>query len=184
MVFINDVEEDEGLNGLKIGKWIKRNVKSAQKDISIKNAVKVVKVAAPIALSLAPVVGGSASGVLSKVLKNSDGTANAIGRTVNTIQNSKVASTLTKLSKTPVGSLVTKNVKTALKTAANNIGGSSGASVGASNLSNEAVEPVGVLTPVTPADNKAIDENPKDNTMLYLGGALLLGGAIYWGTRD
>lgn len=82
---------DDGLNGLKISKWIKTNVRSIGKDVSIKNAIKVAQVAAPIALSLVPVVGGAVGGVVGKTLNklttNSDGSANLVGRTIDTVQN-------------------------------------------------------------------------------------------------
>ena len=77
---------DEGLNGLRIAKFFKRNIKSIGKDVSIKNAIAVAKIAAPIALSFVPVVGGAASSVFGKLLTNVDGSANLIGRIANTVQ--------------------------------------------------------------------------------------------------
>lgn len=81
----------DGLNGgLKISKFIKTNIKSIGKDVSIKNAIAVAKVAAPIALSLIPVVGGSIGGavgkVLNKVTTNADGSNNLVGRIVENVK--------------------------------------------------------------------------------------------------
>ncbi|PKB18373.1 hypothetical protein [Flavobacterium sp. 5] len=104
---------DDGLNGgLKIAKFIKTNVKSIGKDVSIKNAINVAKVVAPIALSVIPVVGGVAGGIVGKVLNklttNADGSANLVGRTVENIQE---------ISKTDVGKSVISFAKPLVKSA-------------------------------------------------------------------
>jgi hypothetical protein len=83
---------DDGLNGgLKIASFIKRNVASVKKDVSIKNAIAVGKAIAPLALSIIPVVGGTAGVLASKLLTNADGSANLVGRAIETVQ--KVADT-------------------------------------------------------------------------------------------
>lgn len=69
------LEEQTGLNaglnkGLKIGKFIKRNVQSAKRDISIKNAVKIGKKIAPLATTALSFMPATAPiGIASKLAK-------------------------------------------------------------------------------------------------------------------
>lgn len=197
MIIINDESAgEEGLTGFSFKKI-------RIKDVSMKNAIKVTKVAAPIALSLIPIAGGAASSIGSKLLTNASGNANLIGRTVNAVQNSGEATKLTALSKTKVGSIVTSNAKSLINSQLSNV--SSGGGVPVQTYEN--AEPVGVLTPVTKTPTAtpmpivksgssggvigktniaaiAVPKQvaitaPKDNTMLYIGGAVAVLGIGY-----
>lgn len=92
-----------GLNKLKIGKFIKRNLKSAKKDISIKNIAKVVKVAAPLATSLIPVGGG----VVSKLATSK------VGKAVKGVTNSKIGKAVKKVATSKTGKTIGKGIKIA-----------------------------------------------------------------------
>lgn len=151
--------EQEGLNGLKIAKFLKTNLKSAKKDISIKNAIKVVKVAAPIGLSFVPIVGGTASKIGGKLLKNSSGKANILGRTVNAVN---------KVSKTKVGSTVVQLAKPLVKNAKTSFMQNAGIN-----------EPTSQQQEVENFENNPTTVATKDNTMLYVGGGVLVLGLAY-----
>jgi hypothetical protein len=176
---------DDGLNGLKIGSFIKRNLKSASKDISIKNAIKVVKTVAPMALSLVPVVGGAVGGVVGKVLTkvttNKDGSANLVGRIADNVEkvaNSNVGKSVVKLA-----SPLVKNAKTAFLQEQGEILTDEQAVTLAEQKGTTPQQELDTMvnakvaataktaTPATPA--------AKDNTMLYVGGGILAVGLAY-----
>lgn len=172
--------DPEGLNGFSLKKI-------RIKDVSIKNAVKVAKVAVPIATSFIPIGGGVISGVASKLLKNKAGGANLVGR---------IANSATAISKTKVGSLVTTQAKKVIN---NTIKPQSQPQVQAVNQitpasfsyesqisQSETTEPVGELTPVKPSTAKTAiaPVAEKNNTMLWVLGAAVVGGGIYLATKD
>lgn len=178
---LNGYDQD-GLNGLKIGSFIKRNVKSAKKDISIKNAVKVLKVAAPIGLSFIPIAGGTASKIGGKLLNGAGGKANLLGRAVSGVSGDgtknlfgRTADFVKKGAKTKVGSSViklgaplVKNAKTAALQKAGII---------ANDAQLETLAEAKGTSPQEELDN--IAPVAKDNTMLYVGGGILALGLAY-----
>jgi hypothetical protein len=96
------LEEQMGLNaglnkGLKIGKMLKKNVRL--RNVSLKNAVKVGKVAIPIATSFIP--GG---GVASKLLNSK------VGKIFTKVKNGKLVKTISKVAGSKVGKFAINNV--------------------------------------------------------------------------
>lgn len=182
-------QDNDGLNGgLK-----KLNLKKALKKVSLKNVVKVAKVAIPIATSFIPAIGGTVSKITGKLLTNKAGGANLIGR---------VANVATKVSKTKAGALVTSNIKQAITNKpapvepVNQLVPASFATdttfqTQQSTVSNavEAVEPVGELTPVKEVFSTAksallpIVEEKKSNTMLWVIGGIIVAGGLYVATK-
>ncbi|MFC4817614.1 hypothetical protein [Flavobacterium sp. GCM10023249] len=170
-----------GLNGLKIGKFIKKNIKSAKKDISIKNIGKVVKVAAPIATSLIPVSGGLVNKMLtSKIGKKASKIANSkavkkIKNVVNT--GKKLQSSLVK-PKAPQTSF--NYMGATQQPVAQSVAEQSGTSIYQEQFSElPNIEKVDYSTPET----TPLPTEPKDNTLLYVAGGLTLVGAIYFATK-
>lgn len=101
------LEEQGGLNaglnrGLKIGKFIKRNIKSAKKDISIKNAIKVGKVVVPLATTAMSFIPGG--GVATKLLNSK------VGRAFTKVKNGKAFKAIDKVVKSKAGQFAVKNV--------------------------------------------------------------------------
>lgn len=101
------LEEQTGLNaglnrGLKIGKFIKRNIKSAKRDISIKNAIKVGKVAIPLATTAMSFIPGG--GIASKILDSK------VGKLFTKIKGSKAVKFATKIGNSKVGKFAINNV--------------------------------------------------------------------------
>ena len=157
-------QPNTGLNkGIKISKALK---KIRIKDVSIKNAIKVTKGLAPIALSLIPVAGGTASKVGSKLLNSK------LGKFATKISTSKVGTAVQKFAKTDLA----KNAFANVKVSAIN-GGSDYADNGTDNS-----EPVGAVTPVKPVVTVSTEPAKKDNTMLYVGGAFALGAVAFFAT--
>lgn len=96
------LEEQMGLNaglnkGLKIGKMLKKNVRL--RNVSLKNAVKVGKVAIPIATSFIP--GG---GIASKLLNSK------VGKIFTKVKNGKLVKTISKVAGSKVGQFAMNNV--------------------------------------------------------------------------
>ncbi|WP_337967201.1 hypothetical protein [uncultured Flavobacterium sp.] len=147
------------------------------KDVSLKNAVKVTKGLLPIATSIIPVVGPAGSGILSKVLKNSNGSASFVGR---------IANKATTLSKTTAGKAIVNTIKSNARPQIQSVNALKPAPIVTNPTSNtdQNDQPVGDLTPVTPAMASELLQSPqKDNTALYaLGVAGVLGG-IYLATK-
>jgi hypothetical protein len=178
---------DDGLNGLKIGSFIKRNLKSASKDISIKNAIKVVKTVAPMALSLVPVVGGAVGGVVGKVLTkvttNKDGSANLVGRIADNVEkvaNSNVGKSVVKLA-----SPLVKNAKAALLEQTGVIPNDAQLETLAAAKGTTPQQELDAIVAAAPdavaltAKTAAPSTPAKDNTMLYVGGGILAVGLAY-----
>ncbi len=99
------LEEQSGLNaglnrGLKIGKMLKRNVRL--KNVSIKNASKIGKVAIPLATTAISFVPGG--GIASKILDSK------VGKVFTKIKNSKAVKFGTKIGKTKVGKFAINNL--------------------------------------------------------------------------
>lgn len=99
------LEEQSGLNaglnkGLKIGRMLKKNVRL--KNVSIKNAIKVGKVAIPLATTAMSFIPGG--GVASKILDSK------AGKLFTKIKGSKAVKFATKISKTKVGKFAINNV--------------------------------------------------------------------------
>jgi hypothetical protein len=99
------LEEQAGLNaglnrGLKIGRMLKKNVRL--KNVSIKNAIKVGKVAIPLATTAMSFVPGG--GIASKILDSK------VGKVFTKIKNSKAVKFATKIGKTKVGKFAINNV--------------------------------------------------------------------------
>jgi hypothetical protein len=166
----------DGLNGLKIAKFIKTNVKSIGKDVSIKNAIAVAKVAAPIALSLIPVVGGSIGGavgkVINKVTTNADGSANLVGRIADSVQT--VASTNVGKSVIELAKPLVKNASASLLQQKGEVPTDAQLATLAQNKGTTPQQELDAMvmaklaeTPKTPTPTA---EPKKDNTMLIVGG--------------
>ena len=182
MTYEDLYQDPDGLNGGFLKKIRLRNV-------SLKNVVKVAKVAIPIATSFIPAVGGIASGLVNKVLTNKAGGANLIGR---------LANTATTISKTKVGEFVTQQAKQAITSkpapveAVNQLIPASFATdttyqTQSSAVSNT-VEPVGELTPVKEVPTAKLAVEPivaekKSNTMLWVIGGVVVAGGIYLATK-
>lgn len=148
------------------------------RDVSLKNVIKVSKVALPIVTSMIPVVGNAGSGILSKVLKNADGSASFIGR---------VANNATTLSKTTAGKAIVNTIKNKPRPQVQPVSTLKPAPVVKAPTANKADQndqPIGDLTPVTPAMASELLQSPKkDNTALYAVGAVAVLGGIYLATK-
>ncbi|MCV9929059.1 hypothetical protein OIU83_15445 [Flavobacterium sp. LS1R49] len=195
MIIINEEETGLGKSFLK---------KIRLKDVSLKNAIKVTKFAAPIAAGFIPVGGGMASKLLS-----SKG-----GKLVNRVAKSKAVRKGVSLSKTTLGRKVVSAVQNQPRPqieAVNTITPATFADVMPSDARstqtesstyNESVQnvandsqPVGELTPVraTATAKTAVAEPtmqmntaaapPKNNMLMYVLGAVVLGGGIYLATK-
>ena len=180
MIIIND-----GGVGLGKSKFLR---KIRLRDVSLKNTIKVAKFAAPIAASFIPVGGGVASKLMDS----------KTGRLVRKVAKSKAVTKAVQLSKTPIGKQVVDTIKnrprpqlttvneiTPASFATSEMGNEQRQSADTSSYQSEASEssttekePVGELMPIKPVEQK-----PKDNTMLYVVGALVLGGGIYIATK-
>lgn len=107
------LEEQAGLNaglnrGLKIGKMLKKNVRL--KNVSIKNAIKVGKVAVPLATTAMSFIPGG--GIASKILDSK------VGKVLTKFKNSKAVKFATKIGNSKVGKFAINNVvKPTIKTA-------------------------------------------------------------------
>ena len=180
MIIIND-----GGVGLGKSKFLR---KIRLRDVSLKNTIKVAKFAAPIAASFIPVGGGVASKLMDS----------KTGRLVRKVAKSKAVTKAVQLSKTPIGKQVVDTIKnrprpqlttvneiTPASFATPEMGNEQSQSADTSSYQSETSEssttekePVGELMPIKPVEQK-----PKDNTMLYVVGALVLGGGIYIATK-
>lgn len=115
------LEEQAGLNaglnkGLKIGKMLKKNVRL--RNVSIKNAIKVGKVAVPLATTAMSFIPGG--GVASKILDSK------VGKLLTKVKNGKVVKFATKIANSKVGKFAMDNVvKPTIKNAISG-GGSEG----------------------------------------------------------
>lgn len=192
MILIN--EDETGLGKPKFLKKIRL------KNVSLKNAIKVAKFAAPIAAGFIPVGGGVASKLLS-----SKG-----GKLVSRVAKSKAVRKGIALSKTTLGRKIVSAVKneprpqiepvsTITPASFANTPLDAGSQQNDSSTYNESVEtvmndaqPVGELTPVKTASTAktvltepmaTAVEKPKNNTLMYVLGAVVLGGGIYLATK-
>lgn len=130
------------------------------KKINLKGAIKGIKTYAPMALSLIPVAGGAVSGVAEKLLKSK------AGQMALKVSNSKVGKAVKAISKTDFA-----------KNAVSRVSGSADLP---QNYTDH-TDPAGELTAV-----KAVDPlvaPAKNNTMLYLGGAVALGAIGFFAMR-
>ncbi|MCV9934696.1 hypothetical protein OIU80_20665 [Flavobacterium sp. LS1R47] len=192
MIIINEEETGLGKSFLK---------KIRLKNVSLKNAIKVTKFAAPIAAGFIPIGGGIASKLL-----NSKG-----GKLVSRVAKSKAVRKGVALSKTTIGRKVVSAVQNRARpqieavstiTPATFVATSDlGSPQNESSTYNESVEsvmndsqPVGELTPVKTASTAKANiaesmamptavEKPKNNTLLYVLGAVVVGGGIYLATK-
>jgi hypothetical protein len=181
MILIN--EEDTGLGKPK---WMK---KIRLRSVSLKNAVKVAKFAAPIAAGFIPVGGG----VISKVM-NSKG-----GKLIKKVAKSKAVRKGVALSKTKLGRKVVGAVQNRARPQIEPVSSlvpasytpmpidTSGQNESSYDESSESIamdQPVGELTPVKSVTAKPAQQaTPKNNTLLYVLGAVALGGGIYYATK-
>ena len=99
------LEEQTGLNaglnrGFKIGKMLKRNIRL--KNVSIKNAIKVGKVALPLATTAMSFIPGG--GIAGKILDSK------VGKIFTKIKSSKAVKFATKIGKSKVGKFAINNV--------------------------------------------------------------------------
>ena len=127
------LEEQTGLNaglnrGLKIGKFLKKNVRL--KNVSIKNAIKVGKAVAPIASAAMTFIPGG--GVASKLMNSK------VGKIITKVKNGKVVKFATKIANSKVGKFALDNV---VKPTVNNA---------FANNQMENSEPVELMPNVTP----------------------------------
>lgn len=212
MIIINEQETGLGKSFLK---------KIRLKDVSLKNAIKVTKFAAPIAAGFIPVGGGVASKLLS-----SKG-----GKLVSRVAKSKAVRKGVKLSKTTLGRKVVSAVQNRPRPqieAVSSIVPASFATDAPSEQSQSSTysetsenivtdnqpvaKPVGELTAVKavsyskmansggdlqptvvnaqkmadleqPLAQTAVSAPKKNNVLLYVAGALVLGGGIYYATK-
>lgn len=113
------LEEQSGLNaglnrGLKIGKMLKKNVRL--KNVSIKNAIKVGKVAIPIATTAMSFFPATAPiGIAAKIAKAGKfakiaAKAGKVGRLAMKVKNSKLVKFATKIGNSKVGKFAIDNV--------------------------------------------------------------------------
>lgn len=187
IVLEQNTYDPDGLNGLKIGKFIKKNLKSAQKDISIKNAIKVVKTAAPIALSLIPIGGGAASSAAGKLLAKASNSG--IGKFVTKVADSKVVQGVQKLAKTEVGKLVVAKATPLVKNATANLLAKAGglpndeqiATLAAAKgtTPQEELDAIVAAAPNLTSAAAGPATPAKSNTMLYVGGGLAAATIAY-----
>lgn len=155
MIIISD--QNEGLNaGLNKSKFLRK--------ITLKGAIKGIKTIAPMALSLIPIAGGAASGVAEKLLKSK------VGQTALKISNSKVGVAVKNLSKTDFA-------KNAISSAKQSITGQTDLPDSYTDHS----EPVGAVMAVKPVDPAVAPA--KNNTMLYVGGAVALGAIGFFAMK-
>ena len=212
MILIN--AGDGGLNaGLGKAKGLKKlSIKKISKQVSIKNAVKAVKFAAPIAAGFIPVGGGVASKLMNS----------KAGKAVSKVAKSKAVKKVTKVSKTKMGKAVVSKAKAVAKpklqalkamtaatiaktptpvidapnpyandTDTNSTSTTAKTKVLAPEVlenTSEVSEPVGELTPVTPVNDFVATTTPTtepkaSNTMLYVGGAIAVAGIAYLATK-
>ncbi|MBS7231720.1 hypothetical protein KHA90_11850 [Flavobacterium psychroterrae] len=212
MIIINEQETGLGKSFLK---------KIRIKDVSLKNAIKVTKFAAPIAAGFIPVGGGVASKLLS-----SKG-----GKLVSRVAKSKAVRKGVKLSKTTLGRKVVNAVQnrprpqieavstlapasfaTAIPSEQSQSSTYSETSENIVTDNQPVAKPVGELTPVKsvsyskmanaggdfqptainaqklvdleePALQTAVSAPKKNNMLLYVLGAVVLGGGIYYATK-
>jgi len=99
------LEEQAGLNaglnrGLKIGRMLKKNVRL--KNVSIKNAIKVGKVAIPLATTAMSFIPGG--GIAGKILDSK------VGKVLTKFKNSKAVKFATKIGNSKVGKFAINNV--------------------------------------------------------------------------
>jgi hypothetical protein len=183
MILINADE-----TGLGKPRWMK---KIRMRSVSLKNAVKVAKFAAPIAAGFIPIGGG----VISKVL-NSKG-----GRLINKVAKSKAVRKGIAFSKTSLGRKVVGAVQNRARPQIESVNSLVPASY--APMSNDAAteqnesgsyseslentvteQPVGELTPVKAISTAKPMQTPaKNNTLLYVLGAAVVGGGIYLATK-
>jgi hypothetical protein len=182
MILINADE-----TGLGKPRWMK---KIRMRSVSLKNAVKVAKFAAPIAAGFIPIGGG----VISKVL-NSKG-----GRLINKVAKSRAVRKGIAFSKTSLGRKVVGAVKNRARPQIESVNSLVPASYATmptdaaaeqsesgsyeSSESNVTEQPVGELTPVKAISTAKPMQTPaKNNTLLYVLGAAVVGGGIYLATK-
>jgi hypothetical protein len=162
----------DGLNGgLKIA--------AALKKVTLKGAIKGIKTYAPMALSLIPVVGGAVGGVAGKVLTkistNKDGTASLVGRTIENVK--EIAKTDIGKSAIKLASPLVKNAKAALleqNGALPNDAQLETLAAAKGTTAQQELDAIVAAAPTTAAPTTA-----KDNTMLYVGGGIVVAGIAY-----
>jgi hypothetical protein len=199
MIIIN--EDETGLGKPKFLKKIRL------KSVSLKNAIKVAKFAAPIAAGFIPVGGGVASKLLS-----SKG-----GKLVSRVARSKAVRKGVALSRTTLGRKVVSAVQNRPRPELEAVStitpatfaampSDTGSTQNENSTYNETVEsvandsqPVGELTPVRPTATAktafaeptmqmntagaVATAPPKNNMLMYVLGAVVLGGGIYLATK-
>lgn len=168
----------EGLNAKKRGflKGIRL------KDVSLKNAIKVAKVAAPIALSFIPVGGGAASSFAGKAISKLSKTG--VGRVGLKIANSKTVASISKVAKSEVGQAAIKLASPLVKNAKAALLEQTGVLPNDEQLETLAVakgtSPQQELDAiVAAAPTPGVTPAKKDNTMLYVGGGVLALGIAF-----
>lgn len=206
MMTYNENGLNAGLNkGLKVGKMLKKNVRL--KNVNLKNTIKVVKLGTTVA-SFVP--GASAVGKGLSILEKAKKTG--AGRFAMKLANSKLAKKGIALKNSQIGRKLTSNISLKNLTKNKDVPatetnyGSSSANFDAPEiqqgdggyLQTQTFKPVYNM-PVSnvmelastqraleqPSD---IDETPlpvetKDNTMIYVGGAIVVAGIIYLATK-
>lgn len=191
--------------GTKVGNFLRKNARL--RNVSIKNAVKVGKFAVPIATSFIPGAAATTKG-LSLLSK-----AGKVGRFATKVAKSKAFTGALKFAKSQNPSSILTGLKTSLPATTTDYGemqanfdapiiqqgGHAVASFtpnyATSSEQNSYNEGNGVQSELLPvkevasasnSQNKSesvLNTQPKDNTMLYIGGAVVLGGIIYAVTK-
>jgi hypothetical protein len=174
---------DDGLNGLKIA--------AALKKVTLKGAIKVVKTVAPMALTMIPVVGTMAGGIVGKVLNkvttNANGSANLIGRTIENV--SAVAKTDVGQAVVKLAAPIVKNAKASLLTTTGVIPTDAQLQTLADQKGTTAQQELDAIVAAAPdtlaaaakvaAPVSKLQPAATNNTMLYVGGGLGLAALVY-----
>ncbi|WP_281322754.1 hypothetical protein [Flavobacterium aestivum] len=184
-----DSFEDSEEQGLGRSKRPKKGLKKLVRKVNLKNTIKVAKFAGPLVAGIIP--GG---GTAMKVLDSK------VGKTVMKVAKSKIVKKGVKLAQSKVGRAVVNQARAKIEgvseieprgfseTAAKEIAINDTNSSTNTNTSEAVNEPVGELTPVKqvePVTEKLIppDAGKKNNTMLYVIGAVVIVGGIYMATK-
>lgn len=209
MIEINSYSNPNGLyaglnKGVKVGKFLKKNVR--MRNVSLKNAIKVGKFVAPIASSFIP--GGAIAGKGVKLLSK----AGKVGRFATKVASSKAVRGAVRLAKNPaVKGFIPNAIPREMMPATTTDYGSEEANFDApmiqqggqalqanvmmppNNLMNQMNSQPNGMLPVKEIASpemaiqkefeSPLNAQPKNNTMLYVGGGIVLLGILYLATK-
>jgi hypothetical protein len=177
--------EDQDEQGLGKSRKPKKGIKKLVRKVNLKNTLKVVKFAGPLVAGIIP--GG---GTAMKVLDSK------VGKTVMKVAKSKIVKKGVKLARSKVGRAVVNQAKQQIRAKTESVNEivprpfseTTAMESTTTNASETEKEPVGELTPVKQVETAtekmtAPLAEKKDNTMLYVIGAVVLVGGIYVATK-